>query len=111
MAWGRMSKIKFPGSKVAAEINHGGEVERNVPRVVRDKIDDGGTVVNINEPDALSKTSQATSQATPSTPAPPNSNSAKGRKPFRKVCVFSLSSPPVHPNSAYASTPSERYKF
>ncbi|KAJ7142628.1 hypothetical protein C8R44DRAFT_846546 [Mycena epipterygia] len=48
-----MSRTEFPSSKVAVAINHGGEVDRNVPKVVRDKIDDGGTVVNINEPSAL----------------------------------------------------------
>ncbi|KAJ7489684.1 hypothetical protein B0H11DRAFT_1912688 [Mycena galericulata] len=36
------------------------------------------------------RTSQATSQATPSTPAPPNSNSAKGRKPFGQASPKSL---------------------
>lgn len=50
-----MSRTEFPGSKVAVAINHGGKVDRNVPKVVRDKIDDGGTVVNVNEPNALSK--------------------------------------------------------
>ncbi|KAJ7125925.1 hypothetical protein C8R44DRAFT_733871 [Mycena epipterygia] len=49
----QMSRTKFPGSKVAVTINHDGEVDRNVPKVVWDKIDDSGTVVNINEPNAL----------------------------------------------------------
>ncbi|KAJ7087019.1 hypothetical protein C8R44DRAFT_752424 [Mycena epipterygia] len=83
-AWHGMSRTEFPGSKVAVTINHGGKVDRNVPKVVRDKIDDSGTVVN-------PRTSQATSQATPSTPAPPNSNSAKGRKPFGQAIPTGVS--------------------
>ncbi|KAJ7094141.1 hypothetical protein C8R44DRAFT_749655 [Mycena epipterygia] len=36
------------------------------------------------------RTSQAISQATPYTPAPPNSNSAKGRKPFGQAIPLHL---------------------
>ncbi|KAJ7106292.1 hypothetical protein C8R44DRAFT_745362 [Mycena epipterygia] len=76
----QMSRIESPGSKATATMNCGGEVDGDVPKIIRDKIDDGGTPP---------RTSQATSQATPSTPAPPNSNSAKGRKPFGpKVCYW-----------------------
>ncbi|KAJ7112581.1 hypothetical protein C8R44DRAFT_741661 [Mycena epipterygia] len=68
------SDAPIMSSTAAAAINHGGEDSGNDPNIIGKERNDVGS--------PIPRTSQAISQATPSTPAPPNSNSAKGRKPF-----------------------------
>ncbi|KAJ7114455.1 hypothetical protein C8R44DRAFT_740594 [Mycena epipterygia] len=77
--------LRFALSTAADAINHGDEDGRNVPNIAGKQRNDGGSTIVINGQIPGPRTSQAISQATPSTPAPPNLNSAKRRKPFSQA--------------------------